>query len=328
MTDIKVELARLLHNEPPAPDQVGEVVTRGRRALRRRTVLTAVAGTAGTAAVTAAVVVPLSVGNNNGAGHGTISVRQHPTAATCQTFFELGKGHNRLSKGNIRIVVRQWRKSGHQGNFTTRQKKVSLGSKLRHGAEEIRICAGPQPGKFPGPRPRHAAAALSGPRYSYTEAPTDIASRLGSRLAHVVTGDNLNIVFSRPFAQESSTLEKGHPSYYDGNVDVSLAGGHQGDISVQVSHQVTTQVPFDSACDPPHCVETTLADGSVLRTGQVDPGAGLILTAEIHRPDGVVVQAQESNYGFGPNAPMHSYGDQPLTLEQLTAIAEDSAFTF
>jgi hypothetical protein len=41
-----------------------------------------------------------------------------------------------------------------------------------------------------------------------------------------------------------------------------------------------------------------------------------------------VIQAQQSNYGFGPNAPVHQYGDQPLTLDQLTAIAEDPAFTF
>jgi hypothetical protein len=210
-----------------------------------------------------------------------------------------------------------------------REKRLTThDKKLRGGTEEIRICAGPQPGKLPNPAPAHKAAALSGPRYSYTEAPTDISSRLGSRLAHDVTADDLNIVFSRPFAQETSALENGHPSYYDGNVDVSLSGGNQGDIGVQVSHEVTTQVPFDGECNPPHCVETTLADGSVLRTDQVDPGSGLILTAEVHRPDGVVVQAQESNYGFGPNAPVHTYGDQPLTLDQLTAIAEDASFTF
>ena len=102
----------------------------------------------------------------------------------------------------------------------------------------------------------------------------------------------------------------------------------KGDIGVQVTHQVTTQVPFDGTCNPPDCVETTLSDGSVLRTDRVDPGGGMILTAEVHRPDGVIVQAQESNYGFGPNAPVKQYGDQPLTLDQLTALAEDQAFTF
>jgi hypothetical protein len=300
---------------------MGEIVTRGRRALRRRTALTAVAGTAGTAAVTAAIVVPI-IGTGNGDGIGTVQVGSSPTPkVACQTYYAVNKGGNRQYKINVARVVQQWRKAGHHEAFTLQTKKMP------HGGELLRICAGKQPGKLKSPA-APARTALAGPRYSYTEQPADIANRLGNRLAHLVSADDLNIVFTRPFAQETSTLEKGHPSYYDGNVDVSLSGGNQGDVGVQVTHQVTTQVPFDGACNPPHCVETTLPDGSVLRTDQVDPGGGLILTAEVHRPDGVIVQAQESNYGFGPNAPVKQYGDQPLTLDQLTAIAEDPAFTF
>jgi hypothetical protein len=320
MTDIRDELARLLDNEPQAPDQIGLVVTRGRRALRRRTVLTAVAGTAGTAAVTAAVVVPITA---TGGGNGTGSIRVGTTAppVACRIYYAIDKGGHREYKKNLASVIRQWRQSGHRDAYTLRTKKMP------HGAEMIRICAGPQPGPIKNPA-APKPPALSGPRYTYTEMPTDIADRLGSHLVQSITADNLDIVFKRSFAQESSKLDSGHPNYYDGNVDVSLAGGNQGDIGVQVTHEVTTQVPFDGTCEAPKCVETTLPDGSILRTDQVDPGGGLILTAEVHRPDGVVVHAQESNYGFGPNAPVKQYGDQPLTLQQLTALAEDPAFTF
>ena len=78
-------------------------------------------------------------------------------------------------------------------------------------------------------------------------------------------------------------------------------------------------MPFTGDCTAAqHCVETKLPDGSVLRTDQVKAGRGdLILTAEVHQPDGVVVQAQESNYPFGPDAGSQPHGDQPLTLDQL-----------
>jgi hypothetical protein len=89
-------------------------------------------------------------------------------------------------------------------------------------------------------------------------------------------------------------------------------------------------VPYDGDCKAAdHCVETALADGSVLRTAQVKAGRDdYLLTAEVHRPDGVVVQAQESNYPFGPGAGSQAHGDQPLTLDRLVSLAEDPDFSF
>jgi hypothetical protein len=67
----------------------------------------------------------------------------------------------------------------------------------------------------------------------------------------------------------------------------------------------------------------------VLRTGQAKAGPGdTVITAEVHRPDGTVVQAQMSNYPFGPDAGTQTHGDQPLTLDQLVSLAEDEHFAF
>jgi hypothetical protein len=144
-----------------------------------------------------------------------------------------------------------------------------------------------------------------------------------------VTEIGLTITYVRAFAQETDTLDSGNPSYFTGNIDVHQPSGY-ADIGVQVTHKTSEQVPFDGDCTAADkCEETTLADGSVLRTGQVKAGRGLVvLTAEVHRPDGVVVQAQESNYPFGPDAGSQPHGDQPLSLEQLVSLAKDSAFTF
>jgi hypothetical protein len=320
MTDIKDRFAGLLADEPPSPEVLDHVVATGRRRLRRRTALLSVAGTAGTAAVTAAVVVPLAL-NDNASSRSTIHVGAEPPHVACTTYLTNFGGSRRSFKENVAGAVQEWRKAGHHGGFTVGRKK------LRRGIEEVRICAGPQPGPIKNPVPK--STPLAGPRYDYTESPQDIAQRFGDRLAQLVDQAGRTIVFTRPFAQETSTLDAGHPSYYDGNVDVTTGHGTQGDVNVQVRHEVTTQVPFDGNCQQPNCVQTTLSDGSVLRTDVVNPsGGGQILTAELHRPNGVVVQAQESNYGFGPNAPVRTYGDQPLTLSQLTAVAEDAAFTF
>lgn len=54
----------------------------------------------------------------------------------------------------------------------------------------------------------------------------------------------------------------------------------------------------------------------------------MVLTADVHRPNGLVVQAQESNYPFGPDAASQPHGEQPLTPEALVGLAEDAAFTF
>jgi hypothetical protein len=168
----------------------------------------------------------------------------------------------------------------------------------------------------------------AGPPYRYSADPRTIAEGFAAELHKRVTDVGLSIIYSRPFAQESSTLEKGHPSYYDGNVDVQLSDG-PADIGVQVTHAVTTQVPFDGSCAAPQCTETTLPDGSVMRVSHVGPGGGgQISTVEIHHTDGLVVEAQEANYAFGPEATRARTKEQPLTIDQLTALAEDAAFSF
>jgi hypothetical protein len=52
-----------------------------------------------------------------------------------------------------------------------------------------------------------------------------------------------------------------------------------------------------------------------------------VIAVEIHHPDGLVVEAQEANYGFGPEA-TKARSSQPLTIDQLTALAMDPAWTF
>jgi hypothetical protein len=323
MTDIRDRLARLLANEPEATDPIEAVLVSGRRALRRRNTLVAVAGTAGTAAVTAAVVVPASFSGSHG-HDATVSTAGQPTEPTpppCQLYYAAGGHAHQNVQAGLKSVAKQWRAQG--------RKVYSIHwDKLRHGFLKITVCSGPHHGGVKittAPAP----AGPSAPKYHYTDDPKQIADGFGARLTSLVGDDGLDVVFTRPFAQESATMDGGHPSYFTGDVDVNVAGGTLGDIGVQVRHDVTTQVPFTGACRPSSCTETTLPDGSVLQTGSVNPGGGgSILTAEIHRPDGVVVQAQESNYGFGPEAPPRQYGDQPLTIDQLASLAEDSAFTF
>lgn len=325
MTDIKDRFAGLLASEPTAPSDLDGIITSGRKALRRRQTLTAVAGSAGTAAITAAVVVPIVTTQGGATGASVVAATSPSPPAHQKCYFELAK---RGSNAKIASLGKQLR-------ITTRGKfEHVVRVSIVHRGDKVIVeyCTG-TPGSPattpPAATPAATPSAPAVPRYHYHASPQKVADGLAAQLAEDVGNDNLTIVYSRPFAQESSTIEKGHPSYYGGNVDVSLAGGNQGDIGVQVTHRLTTQVPFDGACKPAHCVETTLPDGSVLRTDQVDPGGGgLIVTAEVHRPDGVVVAAQESNYGFGPSAPVRQYGDQPLSLTQLVALAEDPAFTF
>jgi hypothetical protein len=270
--------------------------------------------------VTAAVVVPLTVdGGGSQDRVAAIHVGTQPTTSPCDSYLARPAGRRGL-KRDIAGIVKQWGNHG-RGVYSIRT------TKLKHGVQQITICSGPRngPGKALSSPPPSAPPA---PRYRYSDDPADISARFADRLHKLVDDHGLTVVFTRPFAQETANLDPGHPSYFDGNVDVDTGGGHQGDIGVQVTHAVTTRVPFDGSCDPAHCVQTTLADGSVVRTDQVDAGAGTILTAEVHRPDGVVVEAQESDYGFGPDAPVRSFGAQPLPLDELTQIAEDPAFTF
>ena len=72
-----------------------------------------------------------------------------------------------------------------------------------------------------------------------------------------------------------------------------------------------------------------MQNGSVMQTSRVHPGGGgEILVVEVHHPDGLIVEAQEANYAFGPEATRARTNEQPLTTDQLTQLAEDPAFTF
>jgi hypothetical protein len=317
MTDLNDRLAAMLENEPPAPYDIDRVVSNGRRALRRRTTLTAVAGTAGTAAIAAAVVVPIVTANNGGASDVIKVGGQPPASAAPQCKSYLVKvGDGRQGKQRITNFI----KAHHNAASIT-------GGEVKGGAQEITICPS---GAAKGPEQATPADPTAGmPKYRYSEAPQAIADRLGHHLTKQVEELGFEVVYTRPFAQESSELEKGHPSYYDGNVDVRLPDG-PADIGVQVSHEVTELVPMDGECDPATCTRSTLGDGSQMQVSHIDAGSGgaEVVVVEIHRPDGVVVSAQMSNYAFGPEATRDRTKNQPLTIDQLTELAADPAWTF
>ena len=321
MTDLKNQLMRLLADEPAAPDDIERVVTIGRRARRRRQTAVATAGTLGAAGIGAAVAVPLLT---TGGNTDRIDLRQAPSSVspspspTGPCYIAVQQ-----SRADLQREIAKLRASGKLGAHPTVTK---LAKKLGQ-QRMVEVCAeGVQP---KNPTAQQGDEAPAGPPYKYTADPSAIASRLGAHLRSRVTDFGLTISYTRPFSQESSNLDKGRPSYYGGNVDIRESKGY-GDIGVQVTHQTTEQVPFTGDCTAAdNCVETTLDDGSVMRTAQVDAGRGdTILTAEVHRPDGVIVQAQESDYPFGPDAGTQVHGDQPLSLKQLVSLATDAEFTF
>jgi hypothetical protein len=324
MTDLRDQLARLLDHEPQAPYDIDDVVRSGRRARRRQHLAIATASTVGAAGVTAAVAIPLLA---SGGTERSVTLGVKPPASPAATH---GKCYIMASpRKTFKQDLAKFIRSGRVGPDpsiirvkTGKQKNRIMIEVCTHGTTAAELQKQQQAQQPDTQEP-------TGPPYDYTEQPDAIASRLGAHLHDRVTALGLSITFTRPFAQETSKLESGHPTYYAGNVDVHEANGY-ADIGVQVTHAVTEQVPFTGDCtDADHCVETKLPDGSVLRTGQVQAGKGdVILTAEVHRPDGVVVQAQESNYPFGPDAGSQPHGGQPLTLDQLVALATDAAFTF
>jgi hypothetical protein len=327
MTDLRDQLARLLDNEPEAPYDVERIVRSGRRARRRRNTALAVAGTAGAAGVAAAVILPVVAigGDEATVGVGTQPSRSPSPTATASAVKPtcyLVAAPPKVAKQAVARLIR----SGKVGDEPS-VKKVKSGK--HDNSVLMMVCAKGASPSGPGNDKQQDAQPPAGPPYRYTESPAAIASRLGAHLNDRVAGFGLTITYTRPFSQETSTLEGGHPKYFGGNVDVHEASGY-GDIGVQVTHEVTELVPFTGDCTTAeHCTETKLPDGSVLRTGQVQAGRGdVVLTAEVHRPDGVIVQAQESNYPFGPDAGSQAHGDQPLTLDQLVKLAEDDAFTF
>ena len=321
MTDLNERLAAMLENEPPAPYDLDRVVANGRRALRRRNTLTAVAGTAGTAAITAAVAVPITL-HGNGASTNVIHVGSQPqgsTAPQCKLYYvKVGDGQ----RGKQRLT--QFIKSHHGAESIT-------GGEVRGGAQELEVCPSGAVPENPNAgqeiSPPDPTATM--PPYHYSEDPQAIADRLGHELSKQVKALGFATVYTRPFAQESSTLEKGRPAYYDGNVDVQLPDG-PADIGVQVTHAVTQLVPFTDDCNAATCERTTLDDGSLMQISHVGAGTGggEVVVVEIHHTDGLIVQAQMSNYPFGPEATRDRTKNQPLTIDQLTALAKEPAWTF
>ncbi|MDQ1696818.1 MAG: hypothetical protein QOJ03_2171 [Frankiaceae bacterium] len=323
MIDLTDQLARLLDNEPEAPYDIDHIVRSGRRARRRLNVALAAAGTVGAAGLTAAVLVPVvAAGGNEGSVSLGVQPSPSPSPSARTGKCYLISSPPKAAKHDVARLI----KSGRVG----KRPSVTTVKSGRTGDRTVaEVCSqGTSPTDSRQDKQQNAQAP-AGPPYDYTEAPEAIASRLGAHLHDRVTGFGLSITFTRPFSQESSNLEGGRPSYFGGNVDVHEPNGY-GDIGVQVMHAVAELVPFTGDCTAAQqCTETKLPDGSVLRTGQVKAGQGdVVLTAELHRPDGVVVQAQESNYPFGPDAGSQPHGDQPLSLDQLVTLAEDVAFTF
>jgi hypothetical protein len=318
MTDLNERFAAMLEDEPTPPYDLDRVVAGGRRALRRRTTLATVAGTAGAAAVTAAIVVPLASAAPGGSPNTVAVLSSASPAPTCHTYWALRHNgvpsklyftdvlkHAHPKPGDILRVKQLYRKK--LTGLRTCEKPTKNGG----------LPASPDPSKTPTP-----------PAYNYTADPQTIASGFATELAKQVDALGLSIIYSRPFAQESSTLENGHPTYYAGNVDVQLPDG-PADIGVQVTHAVTTPVPFDRPCNAPDCTETKLPDEGVEEITHIHSGSGgaMVIAVEIHHADGLVVEAQESNYAFGPEA-TRARSSQPLTIDQLTQLAEDPAFAF
>lgn len=327
MTDLRNQLAGLFDAEPAAPHDIDQIVRSGRRARRRHNAALAVAGTVGAAGVTAAVVIPVVAAGGHDASF-SVGVQPSPsspsataTPGRCYIFY--GKGSASGTAELDRLI-----RSGKVGA----EPSVTTIKRGRHGGRSLQeVCSKGMSPTGPGQdgSASEEPSAPAGPPYRYSEKPESISSRLGAHLADRVEAFGLSITYTRPFSQETSDLEHGHPSYFSGNVDVHEANGY-ADIGVQVIHEVTELVPFTGDCTAAEeCTETTLSDGSVLQTGRVKAGRdNFLLTAELHRPDGVVVQAQESNYPFGPDAGTQPHGDQPLTLDQLVTLAKDDAFTF
>jgi hypothetical protein len=328
VTDLRDLLARLLDNEPEAPYDIDHVVRSGRRARRRHNAALAAVGTVGAAGLAAAVAIPLAA-TGGGNAPSVLGVQPPPSPPSSPSSTAAATGKCYILAAPAKAANRDVARLIRSGKVGTHPSITRLKS-LKHDKRALlEVCSKGVSPTDPRREKHHDTQLPAGPPYHYTEEPQAISARLGAHLHDRVSGFGLPIAYTRPFSQETSTLEGGRPSYFGGNVDVHETSGY-GDIGVQVTHAVTKLVPFTGDCTvAQHCTETRLPDGSVLRTGQVEVGrSDVLLTAEVHRPDGVVVQAQESNYPFGPDAGSQPHGDQPLTLDQLVTLAEDDAFTF
>jgi hypothetical protein len=143
MTDLNDRLAAMLDAEPTAPFDLDRVVNAGRRSLRRRATLTAVAGTAGTAAVTAAIAIPVATaGGSTGSDTSSVNVRllASPSAAPPKPRCELLISKPGSGRGAVKVHVRQVKKRiGKPGDRYSvhRYKKV--------GGTVVEVCAQPHP---------------------------------------------------------------------------------------------------------------------------------------------------------------------------------------
>lgn len=336
MTELKDRLSALLSAEPDAPDDLDWIVGRGRRAWRRRRAISTVAGGAGAAALTAAVIVPIVLVNGSGSrsSAGSITTHEHsPTAVPTPTprclFRVTNAQPDRGEAKHLRANAKELRAAARRLGLTHKGEVFKM-HEVRHGKSSYLAYCANDPAARSEATPS-ANPSPTTPRYTYTDSPQAISDRLGAHLNNQVQALGLTIGYTRPFSQETSTLEAGHPDYFGGNVDVQQSSGY-ADIGVQVNHQSTQQPALTGPCNPAsrsQCQQRTLPDGSILQTDRVYAGPdNLILTAEISRPDGVLVQAQESNYPFGPDAGTEPHGSEPLTVDQLITLAEDPQFTF
>jgi hypothetical protein len=141
MTDLGDRLAAMLDSEPPAPFDLDRVVDAGRRSLRRRTTLTAVAGTAGTAAVTAAIAIPLATSGSSARGSDTSSVKVNLMAspsASPKPSCELLISKPGAGRGTVKIHVRQVKKRiGKPGDRYTVHRYNKVGGTV------VEVCAVP-----------------------------------------------------------------------------------------------------------------------------------------------------------------------------------------
>lgn len=120
MTDLNERFAAMLEDEPAAPHNLDRIVAGGRRALRRRSTMTAVAGAAGTAAITVAIAVPVTASAN-----GTSAARLDlaASAAPSPTSWHIAKS------------CKDWRKVKHH-----KGEEYLVVKRKKHGTETIYTC--------------------------------------------------------------------------------------------------------------------------------------------------------------------------------------------
>jgi hypothetical protein len=118
MTDLKDRFILLLAGEPASPDDLAALIGEGRRARRRRSVLTSAAATAGATALVAVVAVPVSLASGSAPTSASVATQPSPTAAAhhCKwyraTKGDAKKVEKRGTTGNVRVIVKK--EHGHK----------------------------------------------------------------------------------------------------------------------------------------------------------------------------------------------------------------------